>query len=74
MKEYLNLYYKESKNENHPKLSLKRIYRLTKKARNNHNRTKSKENTIILWYGCQIAKVYSILKKWIWITSKRSPR
>ena len=73
MKEYLNLYYKESKYENHPKLSLKRIYRLTKKDQNNYIRTKSKNNTMMLWYGCQIAQVYSILKNGFELPAREAP-
>ena len=73
MKEYLNLYYKESKNENHPKLSLKRIYRLYKKDHNNYIRTKSRDNTILLWYGCQIAQVYSILKNGFELPAREAP-
>ena len=70
IKEYLNLYYKESKNNNYPKLSLKRIYRLTKKENNDMKNT---DNHLLLWYGCQIPQVYSILKNGFKLPAKEAP-
>ena len=70
IKEYLNLYHKESKHETYPKLSLKRIYRLTKKGIKEKRNTK---NDILLWYGCQIPQVYSILKNGFELPANEAP-
>ena len=70
IKEYLNLYYKESKNKNYPKLSLKRIYRLTKKG---NSEVKNKDSNLLLWYGCQIPQIYSILKNGFELPAKEAP-
>ena len=70
IKEYLNLYFKESKNKNYPKLSLKKIYRLTKKE---NTELKNKDNNLLLWYGCQIPQVYSILKNGFELPAKEAP-
>ena len=71
IKEYLNLYYKESKNDNYPKLSLKRLYRLTKKQ---NSEMKNKDNNnLLLWFGCQIPQVYSILKNGFKLPAKEAP-
>ena len=70
IKEYLNLYFKESKNKNYPKLNLKRIYRLTKK---DNTEVKNKDHNLLLWYGCQIPQVYSILKNGFELPAKEAP-
>ena len=58
IKDYLNLYSKESKN--YPKLILKGIYKLNKKNESFINKNSS--NQTLLWLGCQIPHFYSLLK------------
>ena len=71
IKEYLNLYSKESKYKSFPKLILKKIYRLTKKE-NQESKIKD-NNNLILWYGCQIPQIYSILKNGFELPAKEAP-
>ena len=66
--EYLNLYQTESKN--FPKLNLQKLYRLTKKGSVEKN---NKDNNLILWYGCQIPEIYSILKNGFELPAKEAP-
>ena len=72
IKEYLNLYSKESKNNNYPKLILKRIYKLKKKNECIINKNNSKNETL-LWLGCQIPHFYSLLKNGFHLPPKEAP-
>ena len=70
IKEYLNLYSKESKNNNYPKLILKSIYKLEKKEESIINNS---NDQTLLWLGCQIPHFYSILRNGFHLPPKEAP-
>ena len=71
IKDYLNLFSKESKNKNYPKLTLKRIYKLEKKKDTIININSN--NQTLLWLGCQIPHFYSLLKNGFYLPPKEAP-